>query len=1380
MSATILGPQDLRDAGDDATELPVPSDRRWRPLRAGLQNVWQYDHTTRFVFRDGRLLLRGRNGVGKTKVVEVLLPFLLEGSMQPNRLDPFGSRSRRMHFNLLHDGNADQQSAVAYVWLEFGRLDEDGTPRFATIGAGLKARRSSDQVESWFFTTDLRVDDQLAPVDDTRTPLSRPALEEALGDRGRVLATAREYRAAVNRLLFGLPAAQYEAMVDALLRLRQPHLSERLEPAELDAVLSDSLPPLDEDRLREVAEGFDRLEAHRTELVDRRRSLGAVEDFLALYAQYAAVVAAVRGRAVTAADWQVRSAAEVERVAHDDHAAAVAERDDIHQQLAGTTTQLRAAEERLATLRRSDAYRAVQDLDEAEGRRDEAAERLDDAEQRRASATDELAQARDQLAREDDELDRRRRQVQDTDRGTRAAAGDADLVDEHAGVSGQVSGPEGADGLDDATLEQAVVTAAGTVAVVAEARADAIAQVRREQSAVAEADHVRERAAAVLTDAVALTDDAEQQANTADQQREQAREAFADAVWQWSSSATAIDLDDDATEALATGEPEHAASAARTAAAGRRTELDDLVAAARIEVDRIAALEATMTAAREQLAAASHEPPAAPAWRTADRTDRPGAPLYMLIEFTDELDAEEQAGIEVALDALGLLDAWVMPDGTVLAGDGDDVFLVEGSGDGGRTLADVARPVPTDGMADDTVPSILQRIVVHTDAELVADDGWLFPDGGTAHVSTGGRFAMGPLDGRAQGTEVRFIGAAARERAREQRLAALDVELAEIAQQRVVADTTADAARGRRQGLDDELDAFPSAEDVVRARARADAAAGHLARARDQLAVADERHTAAVARLEDARARAAAIALDAGLAAHVDRLDELARASTAWRASVDRWLDALGRWADQRRLRDRVADQVAAAADRVRVVGEAVREATTAHDRLVARVATLVEMVGADPDDIRVQVRDAGESRDRHEHRRDQLQSVLGPAAERVGAAASTLEHATDAHAQAVDGRDHATSAFVALVDLGLLRVIGVDVDGAPDDWGVRAALDHARRVVAAGPDLPDAPDDVQRVLERAENRLTGGQQQLLRDAVGDLRPALRRGRQVWIPEVRFAGRLQLIDTVAEQLRADVVEREARLHDDEQGLLETFLTGELHEHLRTRLRDARALVDTMNARLADCATTAGHRVRLRWSVADDAAPGTGEAIDLLLRGRSLVTDDQRADLRTFLQERLRGAREGDAAASLQERIGNAFDYRRWHRFGVDVRERDGGRWRPLTRRSHGAGSGGEKAVMLHLPLFAAMAAHYEAAPHAPRLIVLDEVFAGIDRETRGQLMGLLVELDLDALLTSHDEWGFYAELDGLSTYHLIRDPGMPGVLAEWFVWDGARRWEMGV
>jgi hypothetical protein len=96
--------------------------------------------------------------------------------------------------------------------------------------------------------------------------------------------------------------------------------------------------------------------------------------------------------------------------------------------------------------------------------------------------------------------------------------------------------------------------------------------------------------------------------------------------------------------------------------------------------------------------------------------------------------------------------------------------------------------------------------------------------------------------------------------------------------------------------------------------------------------------------------------------------------------------------------------------------------------------------------------------------------------------------------------------------------------------------------------------------------------------------------------------------------------------------------------------------------------------------------------------------------------------------------------------------------------------------MLHLPLFAAVAAFYDAAaPGAPRLIGLDEAFAGIDRPTRAHLMGLLAEFDLDFVMTSYEEWGCYAQLDGLSTYHLTREPGQRGVFAEWFLWDGRER-----
>ena len=51
--------QPLFRAQPDPDRLPTPTRPRYTLLRIGIQNIWEYDITTRFVARDGRLLLRG-------------------------------------------------------------------------------------------------------------------------------------------------------------------------------------------------------------------------------------------------------------------------------------------------------------------------------------------------------------------------------------------------------------------------------------------------------------------------------------------------------------------------------------------------------------------------------------------------------------------------------------------------------------------------------------------------------------------------------------------------------------------------------------------------------------------------------------------------------------------------------------------------------------------------------------------------------------------------------------------------------------------------------------------------------------------------------------------------------------------------------------------------------------------------------------------------------------------------------------------------------------------------------------------------------------------------------------------------------------------------
>ncbi len=129
----------------------------------------------------------------------------------------------------------------------------------------------------------------------------------------------------------------------------------------------------------------------------------------------------------------------------------------------------------------------------------------------------------------------------------------------------------------------------------------------------------------------------------------------------------------------------------------------------------------------------------------------------------------------------------------------------------------------------------------------------------------------------------------------------------------------------------------------------------------------------------------------------------------------------------------------------------------------------------------------------------------------------------------------------------------------------------------------------------------------------------------------------------------------------------------------------------------------------------------------------------------------------------------AFDYRAWHAF--DLLQEQGGTRARLTRKRHAVGSGGEQAVLIHLPLFAAAAALYDDTP-APRMIFLDEALSGIDDDTRERVLAATVAFDLDVVMTSHELWGTYGSVPQLSIYQLHRENGEFGVHALAFVWDG--------
>ena len=174
---------------------------RWNIHRVGLVDFWYYDEEE-FYFLDGRMLLRGANGSGKSVTMQSFIPLLLDGNMRPERLDPFGSRARKMENYLLEEGD-EREERTGYLFMELKREDSD---TYVSLGIGMRARKNK-KLEPWYFciTDGRRIGKDLFLYKDVQNKIACTKLElrNRIGDGGRVMETQSEYAQCVNKLLFG-------------------------------------------------------------------------------------------------------------------------------------------------------------------------------------------------------------------------------------------------------------------------------------------------------------------------------------------------------------------------------------------------------------------------------------------------------------------------------------------------------------------------------------------------------------------------------------------------------------------------------------------------------------------------------------------------------------------------------------------------------------------------------------------------------------------------------------------------------------------------------------------------------------------------------------------------------------------------------------------------------------------------------------------------------------------------------------------------------------------------------------------------------------------------------------------------------------------------
>ena len=1187
--------------------LPVPTRVRWQPLRLGLVELFHYD-CEEFWFRDGHLLLRGNNGTGKSKVLSLTLPFLLDANLSASRVEPDGDRSKRMEWNLLLGRH---ERRLGYSWIEFGRLDDHGQAHYVTLGCGIQAVSGRGRVDSWNFMTTQRVGEKLALITPRRNAISRDALEEALGDDGRVFKTAHDYRRAVDEQLFRL-GERYDALIDTLIQLRQPQLSKKPDEQSLSEALTNALPELPRVVMEDVADAMTQLNVYRDELAQIEDVLASVAKFDKRYRVYAQIQARRQARVLrrvqTEYDNQSRelneAQAQLERSQIE-----VQRHDARYQELDRELRRQRSILEELQADPAMQDARRLADLEQQEKSGERELKRAVDHETEAAS---QLGRDERERAQRETELSAARAELERSTGRAGEAARQSGRAREHDALMAPVM--DEANAQERAELERAMRE-------LARRREEQLAQIRRRLATCDQAERERALAQDRSKDRRATLERAELQARAANQDLEATAAQLMAAYRAYLRGLRVLHVDDAEdglvelqgwVETMSGGQP----LLLRLGRARRDAEL------------RLASEHSLLDRAKQDLDAEEHSlrteeatlregnqltPVPLPSRDVARRPGRDGAPFWQLLEFRDHIAPSERAGLEAALEASGLLDAWVTPQGEVLNPDSSDAFLRVGIAQN-SSLHDWLLPADGAPVERRVIEALLASVgcARHDDG---GADSWLSPQG---------QFRLGRLHGNFHKAQAQYVGWAAREAARHRRLLELETERARLQAELSVLARRFEALEEQQQRLADELRDTPSDEPLRSAHARFGAFEEQRREAQERLAEAETSLERSERRLREARAELEADARDLQLPTDPAALSEVGEALVRYLGAaqaVRHALEARARCASelerqrQRELRaheelasrsnDRTtrARELADTQTRLALLRETALEAVTELQRRLSSTVT--------------RVRD-GDAALQLEH------TALGDARDRKGSANQLCTDAQELLESRSAQRQQAAERLQGFAATGLLALALPELE-VPERsvWSVDASLNLARRMEERLVRVAAEDHDWTRVQSAISDDYT---------ELGRALSALGQSAQMepsdfgLIVQILHKNRPERPDVLERLLTDEVDQRRGILSAKEREVFENYMQSEVAAQLQRLLRDAEARVERINQELKRRPTSTGVYFHLDWEPLSEI----GDGAPIIWRTPAPVLSRRRSP-RTRLAERsglLSRGREG--------------------------------------------------------------------------------------------------------------------------------------------------------
>lgn len=1340
---------------------------RWKMNRIGFVNFWLYDEEE-FSFSDGKLLLRGANASGKSITTQSFIPFILDGDRTPSRLDPFGSSDRKMEYYFL--GNGERDDVTGYLFLEFKKEETD---QYRTIGIGQRAQKGRSMDFWGFLILDGRrigYDIQLyKAVGSKKIPFTKQDLKKELGDDNPITEKQGDYMALVNKHIFGFPRIeQYDQFIRLMIKVRAPKLSKDFKPTKVYEILNESLQSLSDEDLRAMVDAMEKMDDIQNRLDGLKAALRDVTIIRTEYNHYNRYMLSKKAEAYLASQRQVETLKSRLDAFQDEVRDKTEEkaRKEMENDNLSTEIEMMEKEKELLGDGNLEAY-----FDKLESSKNRKTMLEKDSE----GFTRRLEASRQKIREHDSDLRQHKKEEENYQREIDHILQELDQINEALRYEGHKP------------ITEAVRM--GTVRDVLSEKnkelkelSDLISKGLKALQEFGKMEEEWNKAEEELNQLSISKSACEEQLKTAEGMETQCRDDLVEAFYAIADKYKELILGKQQLTDIVSligkyqspkdmGELNQIISRIKNGAESLLWKNNAIAKAKREDIS------GRHKQSQQELEALKNQGEAVPPRRekvTRSRTileekGIPCLPFYKAVEFNPLIPEEEQALIEEQLFDAGLLDALIVPPK-----DYQRAKTELGSLSDSLVQTDAGTCTGYDGLVPGEVNPELQNAV-----KVIINNIHEHDEKGAGIVLTpDGYYRNGIIEGHSvPDGQASFVGAEARRNKLNRMIAEKEAECDGLKAQLRECDEMIEGIRASIKTLETEYERIPGFQDLDYAIGMVKEAAYELSRASDTYRRKEEELSQILGRKKEWEQKVIAsckgLPYDRKPSAYEEALEQMG----SYREDLTELKTAANYLEAARAKCASVSDLIEKEEETIDYVDEQWKKAERQISLCISEIGKIERFL----------------NQPENKERADRLEKVIAGLKEKNGIVASNretivrLEEKIDLRNEEIDSLKN--SVTDSIKQENTMRVY------FQEEMELKFVIAQGNKTISEctkeavgcirendkNKDRGEIVASLYRVYQQHNSNLTSYGTSL-EDCFNDAKDSSElRKRQVIVST--WQGRKLQLEDFYNILRESIDSTELLIQKKDRELFEDILADTLSRKLSNRIAESRNWIADMSKLMQEMDTSMGLTFSLDWKpcVAEgEKELDTRELEKLLSRDRELLTHEDiekvSAHFRSKIQMAKQTAEDNGETVNYADLVREALDYRKWFEFRMNFYRGDEQK-KELTNSAFNRFSGGEKAMAMYVPLFAAVNAQYKKSdnPNHPRIVALDEAFAGVDDKNISTMFELVQKLDFDYIMNSQALWGCYETVKALKIAELLRPANSDVVTVISYHWNGKER-----